>query len=298
MLAAALSAAVLAPAGPARAAEIRYVVNNRAVTSYDIQRRVALLRLMQRKGNLNEIAAQEMIDQTLRLQAIERRGLPITDEMVNQSYANFASSNNLSVAQLDQILAQAGVTKQHFKDFIRTQIGWGQLVRARQRSSDSLSEQDVVRRMLQQGGQKSSATEYILQRVIFVIPSGERARLLEKRRREARAMRDRFESCDTTVEFAKGLIDVTVQDMGRVLAPELPPEWREAVQNTRPGGATPVRETARGVEFIGVCSAREVSDDYAARLVFQSQEGGDENIEKLSEEMMAELRERARIDRR
>jgi peptidyl-prolyl cis-trans isomerase SurA len=272
-LAAALSlGAVAVTAVPAMATQIRYVVNDRPVTSYDIERRAALLRLMRRSGNINELAAQEMIDQVLRRQEMARLGINITDAQVDQSYANFASSNQLSVAQLDQILAQSGVTKEHFKEFIRTQMGWSRVLQARNSRVETLSEAEVVRRMLQQGGQK--------------------------RKREAQAMRDRFNGCESTVEFAKGLIDVTVKDLGRVLAPELPPDWKDYITKTRPGEATPVRETDRGVEFIGVCSAREVSDDHVAKLVFQSQESGDSSYQNLSEEYTAELRQKARIHRR
>ena len=280
---------------PAEATEIRYVINNRPVTSYDIDRRVSLLRMMQRNGNLQEVAAQEMIDQVLRQQEMARLNVNITDEMVDQSYQNFAASNNLSIAQLDQIMAQSGVTKAHFKDFMRTQIGWGRVLQSRQSSIGSLSEQDVVQKMLQQGGDKPSATEYLLQQVIFVVPADERAQLLARRKREAQSMRDRFNDCGNTVQFAKGLIDVTVRDLGRVLEPELPPEWKDEITRTSPGNATPVRETERGGEFIGVCSAREVSDDHVARLLFQNQESGEESFQQASEEYTAELREKARI---
>ena len=83
------------------------------------------------------------------------------------------------------------------------------------------------------------------------------------------------------MSFAKGLKDVTVRSLGRVLAPELPPEWAEAVKKTQQGGATPVRETERGIEFIGVCRAKEVSDDKVSTLLFQS--GGGDN--KAAEEL-------------
>ncbi|WP_246727705.1 SurA N-terminal domain-containing protein [Chelativorans sp. Marseille-P2723] len=283
---------------PANATEIRYVVNDRPVTSYDIERRIALLRLMQRRGNLQELAAQDMIDQTLRQQEIARAGINITDQMVNQSYASFASSNNLSEAQLDQVLAQAGVTKEHFKEFLRSQMGWGRVLQSRNRQTETLSEQDVVYRMLQQGGQKPTATEYMLQQVIFVVPAAQRGQLLAKRKREAQAMRDRFSGCDNTIQFAAGLVDVTVRNMGRFLAPELPSDWKDQIQNTPPGKATQVRETERGVEFIGVCSSREVSDDHVARMVFQSEGTNDTSMEKMSEEFTAELRKNARIIRR
>jgi len=303
-MAVALAAMLVLGAGaatvvPAAATDIRYIVNDRPITSYDIERRAALLKLMQRKGNTNELAAEEMIDQTLRQQEMARAGVNITPAMVDQSYANFASSNNMTAAQLDQILSQAGIGKEHFKEFIRTQIGWGRVMQGRARSGAVLSEQDVVQKMLQQGGQKPTATEYMLQQVIFVVPAAQRGQLMAKRKREAQAMRDRFNGCANTIQFARGLIDVTVRDMGRVLAPELPPEWKDQIAGTRPGNATPIRETERGVEFIGVCSSREVSDDHVARMVFQSQEGGgDESFEAAAKEYMAELRKKARIVRR
>ena len=108
-------------------------------------------------------------------------------------------------------------------------------------------------------------------------------------------MRARFNGCNNTREFAKGLIDVTVRDLGRKLAPELPPDWAEQIKNTKVGGATGVRETAMGVEFIGICSSREVSDDRVAKLTFQTEGADEKSGEELSKKYTAELREKAKI---
>lgn len=108
-------------------------------------------------------------------------------------------------------------------------------------------------------------------------------------------MRERFNGCDGTRQFAKGLIDVTVRDLGRVVAPELPPDWKDQIVNTKPGQATPLRETERGVEFIGICSTREVSDDRVAQMVFENETATDEKADELSKKYLAELREKARI---
>ncbi|WP_367715183.1 peptidylprolyl isomerase [Nitratireductor sp. GISD-1A_MAKvit] len=282
----------------ALATEIRYVVNNAPITSYDIDRRVAFLKLQREGGNLRQKATDQMIEQALKLQEMQRRKVNIPNEMVNQAYARFASGNRMSTSQLNSVLAQSGVTAEHFKEFIRSQIGWGRVMQMRSSSAGKLSEQDVVAKMLEQGGNKPSATEYMLQQVIFVVPSGERSSLLGKRKREAQAMRGRFNGCDSTREFAKGLIDVTVRDLGRVLEPELPGDWKDQIKKTSPGNATGVRETDRGVEFIGVCSTREVSDDRVAQMVFQNEGAGNEATEKASEEYLAELRKNARISQR
>ena len=225
----------------AAASEIAVIVNRKPITSYDIQRRAAFMKLQRRKGNLNEQAEQELIDQTLRATEAQRLGIRVTDEQVDAAYNNFAKSNKMSIKQLDGIMAQSGVTKSHFKEFIRAQMSWNQALGARsRRDSSKMSEQDVVRRMLQQGGAKPTATEYMLQQVIFVVPASERGNMA-KRKREAEAMRARFNGCNNTREFAKGLLDVTVKDLGRKLAPELPPDWAEPIKNTKVGGATSVR---------------------------------------------------------
>ncbi len=290
----ALAAAAVPFAVPSFASEIKYIVNNKPITSYDIARRQAFMRLQRRNGD----AGQAMIEQTLQAAEMARLGISIPEQAVDDAYGRFASGNKLSLSQLDQVLAQSGVTKGHFKEYIRVQMGWNQALRSRYRSETRMSEQDAVQRMLQQGGNKPTATEYMLQQVIFVVPSSERGSQLGKRRREAEAMRLRFNGCDSTREFAKGLIDVTVRDLGRVLEPELPPDWADAIKSTKQGAATKVRDTDRGVEFIGICSAREVSDDRVAQMVFSTEGQGDEKAQELSKKYLEELREKAVIVKR
>src|SRR3954469_24867019 len=186
------------------ASEIKYVVNNIPITTGDIAHRAAFFKLQRKKGD----AGQEMIDQTLRLAEARRLGIRISDAQVEAAYQRFASSNKMQISQLDGVMEKSGVSKDHFKEFIRAQMAWNQALSARYRSGQggSVTEQDAVRRMLDKGGAKPSATEYMLQQVIFVVPAAERSATLAKRKREADAMRARFNGCTTTREFAKGLI--------------------------------------------------------------------------------------------
>lgn len=281
---------------PAFASTIKYIVNNVPITTGDIKHRSAFLRLQHRKGD----AAQEMIDQTLRLAEARRIGIRISDKQVEEAYQRFASSNKMQLKQLDGVMAQSGVTKEHFKEYIRAQLAWNQALGARHRAEQGgMSEQDMVRRMLEKGGNKPTAMEYMLQQVIFVVPAAERGAIMAKRKREAEAMRARFNGCNTTREFAKGLLDVTVRDLGRVLAPQLPGDWADQIKKTKVGSATGVRETDRGVEFIGICSAREVSDDKVAQMVFQNDDAGkDGKADAFEKKYLQELKNKARIVQR
>jgi peptidyl-prolyl cis-trans isomerase SurA len=293
LLVAATSVTMVAPTPAAMADTIKYIVNDIPITTTDIKHRSAFLRLQRRKGN----ASDEMIEQALKLAEAKRLGIRISDKQVDDAYTRFATNNKMKLAQLDGVMAQSGVTKEHFKEYIRAQMAWNQAVGARYRAETGgtrTSEQEAVRKMLERGGNKPTATEYMLQQVIFVVPAAERSATLAKRKREAEALRARFNGCNTTREFAKGLLDVTVRDLGRVLGPQLPPDWADQIKSTKAGAATAVRETQHGVEFIGICSAREVSDDKVAQLVLQSEGDGDKNDE-LSAKYIKELKAKARI---
>ena len=74
--------------------------------------------------------------------------------------------------------------------------------------------------------------------------------------------------------------------------------WADDIKKTKVGGTTGARQTPRGIEFIGICSSREVSDDRVAKMVFQSEGTEDEQGEALSKKYIAELRKRARIVQR
>ena len=73
----------------------------------------------------------------------------------------------------------------------------------------------------------------------------------------------------------------------------------EEVKAAKAGSATVVRETERGAEFIGICSAREVSDDRVAQMVFQAEgSGSSEDNNDTSKKLTEELRAKAQIIRR
>ena len=282
----------------AYASEIKITVNKVPITSLDISHRVAFLKLQRKKGNLAGVANEELIDEALKRAEIRRVGISIGDSAVNDAFANFAKGNKLKAAQLEDILNKSGVTAKHFKEYIRIQMGWGQTVGSRFRSTAKVSEQEAVRKMMEKGGPKPSATEYMLQQVIFVVPAAKRGQIMGQRKKEATAMRARFSGCETTRQFATGLKDVTVRELGRFLAPELPPEWADMIKKTQAGGATGVRETEKGVEFLGVCRAKEVSDDKAAAMTLQVGEGGNQGAAELDQKYLQELRAKAQIVRR
>ncbi|MBB4076096.1 peptidyl-prolyl cis-trans isomerase SurA [Bartonella fuyuanensis] len=274
-------------------------VNGNPITNYDLQRRLAFLKLQQKQGNLVVQAKKELIDEKLKNIEIKRRNVEVSNDEVDRAFENFATQNNMTIDQLNQILIQNDITVQHFKDYIRGQIGWGRLVNARyQAQTNIVTEQDAVRRILKNGGVKPSTNEYTLQRIIFVIPAHRRSEIFERRQREAKNFRAHFHGCANSHNQARGILDVTIRHLGKFLEPQLPSAWEQAILATPAGKMTTFQETSDGIEAIAVCKIKRVSDDYVARLLFSlqdSKKSSPQKLEELSKKYLEELRRVARI---
>ncbi len=277
---------------------IRVLVNRNPITNYDIKRRVAFLKLRRIGGNRTQKATEELIEEKLKMDEADKQRSVANDALVDKAFADFAKRNRMSPKQMGQVLARAGVSAKHFKEFLRVQISWQRTVGQKMRGNTrDLSQSDALFNIRKSGEAKPETREFKLQQVIFVVPKAKRKSQLRLRSKEAKSFAQRFTSCGDTLNQAKQLRDVTVKELGRVLEPELPPNWKAEVIKTEEGKTTRTQETEKGVEFIAVCSVRNVSDDKAAQIVSQSKEFDSLNSKgsKVANEYLAELRSKATI---
>lgn len=283
-------------AAPAFASsEVKAVVNRTAITSGDVARRVAFLKLQRTKGDLNKVAREQLVDETLKRQEVVRVQMSVSTEEVNAAYARFAANNKMSLQQLGQLLDQAGVGADHFKAYIAISMSWPRVVNARYGSGGKLSNQELISRMLE-NKQKPVTTEYFLQQVIFVVPASKRNAITGKRKAEAEASRSKYPGCEQAKVFAATMKDVSIRNLGRVMAPELPGDWKPLIEKAK-GNTTGTRVTERGVEYLGICKQRQVSDDLAAEVVFRAEDIGKKQDEKNpnDQKYVEELRKKAQI---
>lgn len=287
--------AVLPSASPAAAAAsgVEVVVNGSAITSGDVARRAAFLKLQRTKSS-TALAREQLVEETLKRAEIARQRMSVSTSDVDASYARFAASNKMSTEQLNKILDQAGVGPDHFKQYIAVQMSWPRVVNARY--ANGPGGKSLVERMQENGGNKPSTTEYFLQQVIFVVPEKRRNAILGKRKAEAEASRSKYPGCDDAKIFAATMHDVSVKNLGRVLAPQLPDDWKPLIEKAQ-GNTTGTRVTERGVEYLGICKKREVNDDMAAEMVFRAEELGkaDNKDDGNSKKYLEELRSKAQI---
>lgn len=278
---------------------IKILVNNDPITNFDIQRRAKFLKLRRVGGNRSKVAENELIEQSLKLAEAKRVNLLVSDAMVDGAFASFAKQNRTTPKKLAADLGRLGVGASHFKNFIKTQMSWQTFVQKKfQAETTQKTEVDVVTRLRKSGSDKPQLTEYNFQQVVFVVPEAKRKDILASRRSEAKAFLQRFTGCENTLESAKALRDVSVIEHRRVMEPELPDTWRSEMIDAAAGKKTTrVKDTPKGVEFIAICSTRQVDDDRAAQVASQSAEFDNFNTKgsEVAQGYLDELRTRATI---
>ena len=278
------------------ASEVKVLVNSQVITSGDIAKRVAFLKLQRQKGDLNKLAKEQLVDETLKRAEISRLRMSVSTTDVDAAFGRFASSNKMTPAQLSQILEKAGVGVDHFKSYIAVSMSWPRVVNARFGARSRMSNDDLMTRMTE-NKTKPVTTEYFLKQIVFVVPAAKRNAILNARKAEAEASRSKFPGCDQAKVFAATMRDVSVQDLGRVLAPEVPEMWKPMLEKASGNTTAPI-VTDRGVEYVAICSQRQVNDDVAAAAVFRAEDIGKDKAAGVSandKKYMDELRSKAQI---
>ncbi|WP_181704027.1 SurA N-terminal domain-containing protein [Chthonobacter albigriseus] len=298
ILAALLVSASAAIQPAAAQSSIKVVVDDTAITTMDISSRARLLQLAQKlpAGASQKAAVEELIEDAIKLKEARRRGIVISDAQVDAAVAEVAARSKLSPAQFAQALGQAGVGIRTFKDRIRAQIAWGRVVRSKVQAAVREEQNDLLAQMRnrEKGASEVTAEDYVLQRVVFTLPAKRSSDVVERRRREAEALRKRFTSCAEGIPMAKALKEVAVLNVGRRLASEVPPQLQEQVKETAEGRLTKPAVTDQGVEMFAVCDRITVTGESAVTASMDA-EAMNAQAKAASDALIKELREKSSV---
>lgn len=191
----ALALLAVIAAGPA-AAQSAYSpaikVNDDVVTYYELDQRAKLLEAFNTPGDLRSVAREQLIEERLKAQELQRRGLSLSDESLQQQMREFAGRTDLPYEQFLQLLARNGVSEESFRDFVRVGVSWRDYIRSRFRSEAEPTERDVQLTADTQGGQNSSR-EVLLNEIIIPAPP--------ERAAEARRIAERISRVRSSSEF-------------------------------------------------------------------------------------------------
>ncbi len=130
-----LAIALMLPAAftKAYASRIVAIVNGAVITDFDVSQRQRLERLLSGgKRRLGKSAAlNSLIDDKLKLLEARDRNRLTTDAEADRALANMARNAKMTSKRMLGIFRQAGVNKETVRSWLKAQIAWRNLIRAR-----------------------------------------------------------------------------------------------------------------------------------------------------------------------
>ena len=148
---------------------ILVTVNDSVITGFDLRQRmllvIAMTQVQPTAENIPAIQQQAMnalIDERLQNQELAKYpDLTVSDEEVDREVAAMAQEVGTTPENYVQYLGQGGIRPQTFREQIRTQIGWSQLVGGRFQSRARVS-RPAVEAALRQVNEAAAKKQYLI----------------------------------------------------------------------------------------------------------------------------------------
>jgi peptidyl-prolyl cis-trans isomerase SurA len=295
LLAMCVLAATLATSSAALA-QVAVFVNGAPITNYDIEQRSKFTQLSTQKTPPRKETLDELIEEKIRIQEALRYNMDVPKADIDRGVGNMASRAGMNIDQFTQFLASKGIGIETIRSRMRSDIAWGQLVRARFPATLAIEDKEIRDALEKKGGGADAvAHDYRLREILFIVPKGSPQSVIEGRMREAEALRGRFENCDDGVKFARALRDVAVRDPIRRSSTDLPENLRNVLNSTEVGKLTKPEPSAQGVSVFALCEKRENTTDTPQRRATQ-RELFASRYEAVSSRYMKDLRRSAIIE--
>jgi peptidyl-prolyl cis-trans isomerase SurA len=296
------SFAILIAAGwssQSRAQTVVLMVNGEPITTFDIEQRGKLDSLSTHQTPPREQVINELIDDRIKIKEAKKFGIDPTPAEIDAIYTSMGARMRLSQEQLTKTLENQGVRPETFKNKMRADSVWSGLVRGRYKDSLIVNEKDVESAIVVKGddADKAGSFEYTMRPIVLVVPRGAEPGILESRRKEAEALRNRIQSCEEASDVFKIMRDAAIRDSIVKTSADLPPPLRELLDKTQIGHLTPPETTKQGVEMVALCGRKPTTADTPAKRELRDKMFA-QKYEAKSKAYLDEVRKAAMIEKR
>lgn len=250
------------------------IVNNSAVTEYELDQRLRFLTILRAPGDPATEAEKGLVEDRLRIQAAKAAGIMLNDQQVAAGMAEFAGRANLDTEQFVQAIGQAGVAPETFRDFVTAGLAWREVVRARYGEKVTISEAEIDR-ALSVPAQRGGGPRVLLSEILIPTSGGT---AIEKRD----LAEDLAKSIGSEAAFAAAARAHSAApsranggQLGWVPVTNLPPQVRQVIAGMGNGQVSPPINLGnaiaivrlRGLEQGGEITPANLTVDYAQVLI-------------------------------
>ncbi|MFW8592794.1 peptidylprolyl isomerase [Cribrihabitans neustonicus] len=140
-------------------------VNEEVITRYELEQRARFQSVLRVPGDPLETAREELINDRLKLMAMEQAGIIPTEEEIVAGMEELAGRANLTLDEFVAVLQRNGVARETLRDFAKVGIGWREFARSRFLSRARPTPEEIDRAM---GSAGRGSVEVLLSE--FIVP--------------------------------------------------------------------------------------------------------------------------------
>ncbi|MCZ8183502.1 MAG: SurA N-terminal domain-containing protein [Beijerinckiaceae bacterium] len=247
------AATVLAPTKVSAQAVVA-LVNNAPVTTFDVEQRMRIASMTERRRLDRKAAIQELIDDQVKLIEARRVGYRVTEEGVEQEFIKLAKGARMSEREFETALQRAGIQPSALRAKIRADLAWVVLLRDQARRGSQVTNDELETEIEARRRKEGVITEYVLRPVVFIVARGTSP---GSRMAAANSVRARFNSCETGFDEIRSLPDVAIRPPIMRTSTDLSPQLRQLFERTPVDRMTPPSPSSEGIEIVAVCSKKE-----------------------------------------
>jgi peptidyl-prolyl cis-trans isomerase SurA len=244
------------------------VVNDEAITQYELDdaRRLVLQQLKQQNVQqpapdvLDKQVLERLVTERALLQYAKENGIKVDDAMVERAIQRIAEDNKLTLDGLRQELAKEEIPYAKYRDDVRNEIIVQRLREREVESRINVNDAEVDNYLATIKAQTGGDVEYRLAHILVLVPEQASADQIEAKRRRAEEALKSIHSGADFAQVAAGFSDATDALSGGNLGwrpgARLPTVFAEQVRNMKPGEVSPVLRSAAGFHIVKLLERR------------------------------------------
>ncbi|HEY2970207.1 MAG TPA: peptidylprolyl isomerase, partial [Casimicrobiaceae bacterium] len=244
------------------------VVNDEAITQYELDdaRRIVVQQLKQQNVQqpasdvLDKQVLERLITERALLQHAKDSGIKVDDTQVERAIQRIAEDNKLTLDGLRQALAKDGVPYARYREDVRSEII---VQRLREREIDAritVSDAEVENYLATIKAQSGGEAEYRLAHILVVVPEQASAEQIEAKRRRAeealKNVRDGADFGQVAAGFSDASDALSGGNLGWRPGGRLPTVFAETVRGMKAGDVSPVLRSAAGFHIVKLIERR------------------------------------------
>jgi peptidyl-prolyl cis-trans isomerase SurA len=277
VLCCALAFACVTPA----AAEQRVLVtvNDKPITTFDVDQRISLWKLLGQRGGDRKKALNELIDDIAKVEQAKKLQADATAKEINERMSGLAKGLKTDDAGLEGKLRAQGISLAAMRQYFAAQIAFARIVRGKYKENFTVSKAEVDRKLagfkseidgkvkermnqIMNDPRMKSIEVYQILEVNFPIDAGGGEitnELVQSRAIEVNQYVSRFRGCKSARAAASGIFNVQVGKMIEADGAKMPAQLKAAFGKTKPGTAIGPIRGPKGLQALGFCGIRHLT---------------------------------------